>query len=248
MHSRSLPGCSLSGRAGCTGPRCSSATCATSPPSGHLFWKSLFFGMPQPCLLPGEVCSETKIIDLTRASHGTAAPLRCHELPNPSRRERREFLWLGILSAHARGTPAGCCCPSPPGRDDGSSWGHVMLPAPGAAQLWAGRLREHQGFPSHRWEWKQQSLLPLSDVPRTRRGEGGPRTARCHRTLAPGQPSRAGRVDPVRTRRSGLADTWLLPQADGSAGAPGGAVWNLCHPHKAVSRADRRRLFRSRRP
>lgn len=100
---------------------------ALLPPVPPAYPQGTSFGNPffgdAPALAPSrgaaseDVCSEMKFIDLTRVSHGTAALLRCHELPNPSRREKREFLWLGILSAHAWSTPAGCCCPNPPGKD-----------------------------------------------------------------------------------------------------------------------------------
>lgn len=81
------------------------------------FWGDALALTPFQGAASKEVCSEMKIIDLMRVSHGTAAPFHYHEQPNPSRREKREFFWLGILSAHAWGTPAECCCPNPPGRD-----------------------------------------------------------------------------------------------------------------------------------
>lgn len=73
-----------------------------------------------------EVCSETKIIDLTRAGGGGPmhrgilggccfALLCYHELPNPSRREKWDFFRLDIVSAHAWGTPAWCHHQNPPG-------------------------------------------------------------------------------------------------------------------------------------
>lgn len=143
-----------------------------------------------------------KIIDLMRVSHGTAAPLRSHELPNSKRREKREFLCLGILSAHAWGTSAGCCCPNP-----GSSWGHVVghvvLPTRGAAQ----------GTPGF-------SIPPVEMEAAVSSYSSQMCQGVLHRMVPPHPGPRAAKL--VRTRQRRLADTWLLPRADGSTGALGG--------------------------
>lgn len=82
---------------------------------GPLFWDALALA-PFPGAAGVEVCSETKIIDLTRAGGGGPAhrevlggccfALLCNrELPNPSRRKKWDFFSGWALYLHMLGAP-----------------------------------------------------------------------------------------------------------------------------------------------
>lgn len=132
-----------------------------------LFWGDAPALAPSRGAASKDVCSEIKIIDLMRMSHGLLLHSAVMSCLIPAEGRSGNFSgWASCL--YMLGIPQQGAAAQILLAKTRQLMGACDDPHPGSCSALRGeRLREHQGFPSHWWEWKQQSLLSLSDVPRS---------------------------------------------------------------------------------